>query len=95
MLKGGVLLDSEDLIPPEERGSEYLMLRLRTTRGIEEWEYRGSYFMEFTPIQARLVQFARQGWAEKTPEGRWRLTPRGFLVSNQIIGELLAQIEEE
>ena len=93
VLEGGRLLDSEELIPQDERGSEYLMLRLRTTRGIEEWEYRGSYFMEFTPIQARLVQFARQGWAEKTPEGRWRLTPRGFLVSNQLIGDLLERQE--
>ncbi len=93
VLKGGVLLDSEDLIPPEERGSEYLMLRLRTAQGIEEWEYRGAYFMDFTPIEERLLQFAAQGWAEKTPQGRWRFTPKGFLVSNRLIGELLERQE--
>ena len=88
------LLDSEDLIPREERGSEYLMLGLRTARGIEEWEYRGSYFMDFTPIEKRMKEFAAQGWAEKTAEGRWRLTPRGFLVSNQLIGDLLERQEK-
>ena len=31
-------------IPARERGSEYLMLRMRTTRGIEEWEYRREFF---------------------------------------------------
>ena len=87
------LLDSQDLIPQEERGSEYLMLRLRTTHGIEEWEYRGRYFMDFSPIEERLEQFAAQGWAERTAEGRWRLTPKGFLVSNQLIGDLLERQE--
>lgn len=93
VLEGGRLLDSEDLIPQQERGSEYLMLRLRTARGIEEWEYRGAYFMDFAPIEDRLRRFAAQGWAEKTPEGRWRFTPKGFLVSNQLLSDLLERQE--
>ena len=94
VLEGGSLLESEDLIPQRERGGEYLMLRLRTARGIEEWEYRGTYYMDFTPIEARLQEFSAQGWAEKTPEGRWRLTPKGFLVSNQLIGDLMERQRE-
>lgn len=88
------LLDSQDLIPQEERGSEYLMLRLRTSMGIEEWEYRGAYFMDFAPIEERLREFAARGWAERTAVGRWRLTPKGFLVSNQLIGDLLERQEK-
>ena len=94
VLKGGKLLDSDDLIPPNERGSEYLMLRLRTARGIEEWEYRRQFFLDFEPIRRRLEEYAAQGWAELTGEGRWRLTPRGFLVSNQLIGDLLERQEQ-
>ena len=94
VLEGGELLDSQDLIPQRERGGEYLMLRLRTTRGIEEWEYRGTYYMDFTPIEQRLQEFSAQGWAEKTPEGRWPLTPKGFLVSNQLIGDLMERQRE-
>lgn len=93
VLEGGALLDSEYLIPQEERGSEYLMLRLRTALGIEEWEYRGNYFMDFSPIEERLRQFAARGWAEKTSQGRWRLTPKGFMVSNRLIGDLLERQE--
>ena len=44
-------------------------------------------------IEARLEEFRAQGWAERTAEGRWRLTPRGFLVSNQLIGDLLERQE--
>ena len=94
VLRGGNIIDSEDLIPQSERGSEYLMLRLRTTLGIEEWEYRRNYFMNFDPIEARLRQFMEQGWAEKTEQGRWRLTPEGFLISNQLIGDLLERQEQ-
>ena len=50
--------------------------------------------MDFTPIEARLKEFAAQGWAEQTEEGRWRLTPKGFLVSNQLIGDLLERQEQ-
>ena len=93
VLQGGSIIQSEELIPQRERGSEYLMLRLRTSRGIEEWEYRRNYFMDFAPLEERLQVFSAQGWAEKTPEGRWRLTPKGFLVSNQLIGDLLERQE--
>ena len=94
VLTGGNIIDSADRIPQRERGGEYLMLRLRTARGIEEWEYRGTYFMDFAPLEARLREFAAQGWAERTDEGRWRLTPKGFLVSNQLIGDLLERQEQ-
>ena len=93
VLSGGELLDSQELIPEKERGSEYLMLGLRTVQGVEEWEYRGRYFMDFSPIERRLEEFAAQGWSAKTAEGRWRLTPKGFLVSNQLIGDLLERQE--
>ena len=94
VLKGGRILDSEERIPRRERGGEYLMLGLRTARGIEEWEYRGNYFMDFSPLEARLKEFEAQGWARRTPEGRWRLTPEGFLLSNQLIGDLLQRQEQ-
>lgn len=94
VLKGGPLLDHEDLIPKRERGGEYLMLRLRTIRGIEEWEYRRTFFMDFEPLERRLEEFSAHGWAEKTDQGRWHLTPRGFLVSNQLIGDLMERQEQ-
>ena len=76
------------MIPPRERGSEYLMLRLRTTHGIEEWEYRREFYMNFDPIAAKLAEYEQRGWAQRT-DRRWRLTPEGFLLSNRLIGEVL------
>ena len=93
VLEGGTVIDSSDLIPARERGSEYLMLRLRTTRGIEEWEYRREFFLDFDPIEQKLEDYERHGWAERH-ERRWNLTPKGFLISNQLIGDLLTVQEE-
>ena len=94
VLEGGRLLDEMDQIPQRERGSEYLMLRLRTTHGIEEWEYRREYYMNFDPIGARLADYEQRGWAERTGR-RWHFTPEGFLLSNRLIGELLELQEVE
>ncbi len=88
VLDGGRIIDASEDIPQRERGGEYLMLRLRTTHGIEEWEYRRNYYMDFDPIAEKLVSYERQGWAERSGN-RWRFTPKGFLLSNQLIGELL------
>lgn len=92
VLQGDKLLDSSDLIPERERGSEYIMLRLRTTHGIEEWEYRRTYYMNFDPLKTKLLEYEQRGWATQT-DGRWHFTPEGFLLSNRLIGELLERQE--
>ncbi len=93
VLEGGPIVDEDDEIPTKERSGEYLMLRLRTAHGIEEWEYRRTYFMNFAPIEGHLTEFAKHGLARQT-DGRWRLTPKGFLLSNGIISTLLEAQEQ-
>ena len=93
VLRGGKIIDEDGMISRRERGSEYLMLGLRTARGVEAGEYRNGFYMDFAPIEARLRQFAAQGWAGER-EGRWSLTPAGFLVSNRLIGDLLERQRE-
>ena len=48
----------------------------------------GLFGLDFAPFLPFLVRCRAAGYAI-CREGAWRLTPRGFLVSNQIIGELL------
>ena len=54
-------------------------------RHLREEERSGGTVENYT---RSVREFAAQGWAEEA-DGRWRLTSRGFLVSNQIIGGML------
>ena len=81
--KEAVLSECE-LIPPRERAGEYIMLRLRTHEGINRDEYERNYLLPFEPLENLLEKFAERGYAEFLRD-RWRLTERGWLVSNQII----------
>ena len=85
---GEVLQDVED-IPIRERAGEYLMMRLRTSAGIVKEEYERQYLLPFGPIEEALEKYRGFGHAVKNDEGRWRLTPKGFLISNTIISDLL------
>lgn len=87
-LRGDRLLSEAQRMTPRDREAERLMLSLRLTRGLDLAEWRRPSFPPF------LERCEAAGYAV-LEAGRWRLTPRGFLVSNQIIGELLDLLQEE
>ena len=91
VLHGGGTLSSEDVedIPLRERAGEYLMMRLRTSAGIIREEYERQYLLPFGPIEEALEKCRTFGHAAQGDDGRWRLTPKGFLISNSIISDLL------
>lgn len=76
-----------------ERAGEYIMLRLRTAQGICREEYEKQYLLPFAPLEDELQHYADNGLAKKVGK-RWRLTPSGWLLSNQIILQLL-EIQSE
>ena len=85
----GEIITEMDEIPFRERAGEYLMTRLRTVSGINGAEYEKKYLLPFAPLEEALERHAGQNLATKGPDGRWYLTPEGFLVSNSIITDLL------
>ena len=89
ILEQKTILSECESIPLRERAGEYLMLRLRTSYGIEENEYMQTYLLPFAPLEKLLTTYAQRDLAKKEENGRWRLTPKGFMVSNAILVELL------
>ena len=82
---GGTVVWSERSRPDaKERLREYLMLALRTRRGIAARELEEKFSASFAPLLPALRRCQDSGYARET-QGRWHLTPRGFLLSNQII----------
>lgn len=91
---GGVILDEQEEITPFGKASEYLMLGLRTVRGISEAEYRNQFKFSFRDIGHYLRKCEEHGWAVNT-DGRWSFTPEGFLISNTLIGDILELQQQE
>lgn len=91
--RGVSIIDEYQQTDPLERAVEYLMLNMRTSRGISERDYRLRAKCDWRPIIQVLRAFEEKGWAEKTGD-RWHFTVPGFLISNTLIGILLeAQTE--
>ena len=89
VLRDEDIVDEYSRISSVERGSEYIMLGMRTALGIEAREYTEHYRADFAPIEKTLRVFAEKGWAKCSEDGRWSFTPQGFLLSNLLIGALL------
>lgn len=87
--RGGQVAEDIQEIPPRERAGEYLMMRLRTTVGIQRDEYEKQFLLPFAPLEECLERCVQERLAARTADGRYYLTPRGFLVSNSIISDLL------
>ena len=47
------------------------------------------YLLPFAPLEEVMEKRRRLYHATQTDTGRWVLTPKGFLVSNDIISDLL------
>ena len=84
---GGQVIADVLEIPVRERAGDYLMLRLRTNRGISGAEYERQYLLPFGPLEDELKKCAERGHAVFEND-RWHLTPRGMMISNSIISEL-------
>ena len=85
----GKIIDEVQEIPLRERAGEYLMLRLRTFNGINAEDYERNFLLPFAPLEDILEKNRDFGYAVRTEDGRWHLTPKGFLLSNTIISDLL------
>ena len=85
----GQVIDEVQEIPMRERAGEYVMMRLRTTTGVSPEDYERMFLLPFAPLEDILEKDRQLGYAVRTEDGRWYLTPKGFLISNTIISDLL------
>lgn len=83
-LDGKRIFSEDAAVSPRERQEEYLMLGLRTVSGICAHDAGTS----FSAAESVLRECEAHGLAERE-NGRWHLTPQGFLLSNSIIRRVL------
>ncbi len=91
---GEALICKLEEISREERAREYIMLGLRTAKGIEQEEYTRFFYLSFDSLLERLRFYADKGLA-MIEKGRWRLSGDAFFVSNPIISDIIDSISAE
>ena len=91
---GAPMLSESERIPPLDRDTEYVMLGLRLREGLDPREFERRFRRRFQCFVPFLEQCRQNGYACEE-EGRWHLTPKGFLVSNQIIGGMLDALAQD
>lgn len=86
------LLESDEEQVDAPRHGEYIMLRMRTTLGVDEHEFYAKFKLDFAPYAAKLQKYLADGYCAHE-NSRWFLTPKGFFVSNAIIADILGEID--
>ena len=82
------IVDEYEEVSPLERAVEYVMLAMRTSRGISRYDYVTRTQCDWRPIGQVMEAFKEKGWVKQT-EDRYHFTVPGFLISNTLIGILL------
>lgn len=93
-IAGRLVLSESETDSTLARDYEYVMLSLRTAAGIDRQTFEKRYRQRFQPMEALFEQYEKAGLASRTEDG-WRLTPKGFLVSNSIIAALQEALAQQ
>lgn len=93
-IAGKLVLSESENDSTLARDYEYVMLSLRTAAGIDRQTFEKRYRQRFQPMETLFEQYEKAGLALPT-EGGWRLTPKGFLVSNSIIAALQEALAQQ
>ena len=93
-IAGRLVLSESENDSTLARDYEYVMLSLRTAAGIDRQTFEKRYRQRFQPMEALFEQYEKAGLASPTGGG-WRLTPKGFLVSNSIIAALQEALAQQ
>ena len=96
-IAGDLRLSEHEQIDPMERDMETIMLSLRTVAGLDLQDYVRRFRQKAEPLEKLFTEYEAHGLARRTETG-WRLTPRGFYVSNSIIvslQEAVTQIKQK
>ncbi len=84
-----IVASSVEQITPAALEVEYVMLGLRTSRGVVKSEYKRKFCIDFDAKYAeRIREYAEAGFIVNT-EKKCRFSPEGMYVSNRILADIL------
>ena len=88
-LAGEDITEERLQLTDQDRYTEFVMLGLRLTRGIDEREFFEKFGKHFSEAFPSLPIYLKHGWMQLR-DGALSFTDRGFFVSNTILADLLS-----
>lgn len=88
-LAGEDITEERLQLTDQDRYTEFVMLGLRLTRGIDEREFFEQFGKHFSEAFPSLPIYLKHGWMQLR-DGALSFTDRGFFVSNAILADLLS-----
>ncbi|MCY3018103.1 MAG: radical SAM family heme chaperone HemW [Planctomycetota bacterium] len=80
---------TSEVLTPEARAREALVLELRLRRGVELAEFKNRWGLDFAAACSPAHGFLREGLMERTEDGRYRISRRGLPVADGILAEFV------
>ncbi len=87
-MKNMTIDEKDERVPKKTRFGEYIMVKLRTSEGIDCNEFIKIFDIPFEPYLTKAEIFIKNGYAVFDGE-RFFLTEKGFFISNTIINKIL------
>jgi len=79
--------ETSEIITPEIRQKEYIMLRLRTVEGIDLEDFKKIFNYDFYEKYSNIIGKMLDEGLAICGSGKLSLTGKGFMISNEIIGK--------
>lgn len=88
-IRGRDITEENRYIASSEKMTEYVMLRMRMTRGVEHGDFKRRFGEDFEEMyQKKLGRYLKQGFVISDGD-RTYFSDRGFFVSNYILSDIL------
>lgn len=87
-IRGEDITEERSAIPKKEQMTEYVMLRMRMTAGIELSDFKTRFGLDLFDFCGSLDRYISAGFM-KADAGRIAFTDRGIFVSNTILSDIL------
>ncbi len=87
-LRGEDITEERRAIPTKEQMTEYVMLRMRMTDGVELSDFKSRFGVELEEFCGDLDRYVSAGFMKKSDK-RVAFTDKGIFVSNMILSDIL------
>lgn len=85
----GDAIDTREVLTPEARARESLILELRLRKGVDLEAFRAAWGLDVARDCPPLDKFMKVGLMERLPDGRFRISRQGMPVADGILSEFV------